>query len=1188
MNKRAPNKNRFSKHREANAPTTVLLVISMLLTTRMAEGQQKPEFTEQHPVRTQVRLSSAPIIAGQSRILRWPSGNSQLISIWSSRTLPPLDFPLQVKVEPDDGLQVTVPPGTPSGTYDLEVAGADSDDHTTVAHAQITVTAVTIPKSGSGKNPAILLNGFQLLCTNSDSTIAASGDTFGKLASLLASDDIPVAFFNNCSYGDISIEKLAAQLAAFIGNLTYTDGSAVTGQVDLVAHSMGGLIARAYLAGLQLDGSVSPPSDPRTRKLILIATPNFGSFEAPRIGIQAPEMVPGSTFLWNLATWNQFEDDLRGVDAIAVVGNAGNYYFGNNADDGVVALTSASLGFTRSDQRTRVVPYCHITPGVSTVFGTVGMICSGQQGIADIDSASHFTAQIVRSFLANTPAWTITGSSPGQNAILSRFGGVYFAVENAAGTQYFSDLTQVSLGNTNFQNGGASHAVYYDEFIQGTGTWQFVSASLGTVGCGSLTIPVGRYWVSRCKYGPILTSVSPLVTGFTAVLVQSGATITLNGLNLGQQCSKCQVLASPGALALTVSSWSDQAITVFLPVSLAGLIQLTVSTSNGSDTLSAMAIRPPPALGPMITSVANAFSGSPGIAPNTWVTIMGTNLAPDARSWQSSDFVNNRMPTVLDGVTVTLNGKNAYIYYISPGQLNVLTPPDLATGSIQIQINNNGSTGVFFNVQGQQYSLSFFTFDGHHVTATHANGSLLGPTTLYPGSSTPAAPQETVILYATGFGQASVPIISGASTQTGSLPTLPLVTIGGITATVQFAGLVSPGTYQFNVVVPSTILTGDQSLTATYNGLTTQAGVYLAVDAGATAPAFVLYGVDAGSSSSSILYQIDLTTGQSHRIGTLPFYSVTDIAFTPDEQLYGLGQQAGVLGLGSTTNLLHIDPLEGFTSVVGNWDLGSAVSLVSDTDGTLYAATRDSTFLKIDRNTGQPTVIGGFGPGYASSGDLAFDAAGRLYGSILGSTSNSNNLLVIVDKRTGNSAVIGNIGFKQVYGLAFLPDGRLIGVANGEGPIATLIQIDPGTGRGTAIAPVTRANGIYGLAGGMRTWPATLTVLRKLTATSVDQSGCIVPSLSSTFSPKASQALIWFDVANAKQGDTASAIWQRPDGSTQLTYTWNPISDDGYWCLWDALNISGSGPAGIPGLWKVEINWNGSPLFASTFTITSQ
>jgi uncharacterized protein (TIGR03437 family) len=61
------------------------------------------------------------------------------------------------------------------------------------------------------------------------------------------------------------------------------------------------------------------------------------------------------------------------------------------------------------------------------------------------------------------------------------------------------------------------------------------------------------------------------------------------------------------------------------------------------------------------------------------------------------------------------------------------------------------------------------------------------------------------------------------------LPTLPVVQIGGINATVQFAGLVAPGEYQFNVYVPASAPNGDNPITVQYGGLSTQSGVLLTV-----------------------------------------------------------------------------------------------------------------------------------------------------------------------------------------------------------------------------------------------------------------------------------------------------------------------------------------------------------------------
>src|ERR1700683_345005 len=115
---------------------------------------------------------------------------------------------------------------------------------------------------------------------------------------------------------------------------------------------------------------------------------------------------------------------------------------------------------------------------------------------------------------------------------------------------------------------------------------------------------------------------------------------------------------------------------------------------------------------PVITQVENAAGGVPVIAPNTWVEIDGSNLskAGDSRPWQASDFVNNQLPTSLDGVSVTVNGKSAYVYYISPTQVNILTPPNPIQGAVPVQVSDNGATSTNFMVQAQAQSPSFFVF----------------------------------------------------------------------------------------------------------------------------------------------------------------------------------------------------------------------------------------------------------------------------------------------------------------------------------------------------------------------------------------------------------------------------------------------------------------------------------------------
>jgi uncharacterized protein (TIGR03437 family) len=225
------------------------------------------------------------------------------------------------------------------------------------------------------------------------------------------------------------------------------------------------------------------------------------------------------------------------------------------------------------------------------------------------------------------------------------------------------------------------------------------------------------------------------------------------------------------------------------------------------------------------------------IAPNSWSSIFGSGLTNggDTRSWQNSDFLNYgtpgaSMPTELDGVAVTVNGKSAYISYISPTQVNFLTPPAAISGAVQVTLFINGTPIAGYVEQAQALLPSFFQFNGGpYLAATHLNGSLVGPTSLYPGLTTPALPGETIVLYANGFGTTSIPIVSGLATQSGSLSPYPTITIGGQLATVQYAGLAGPGEFQFNVVVPTSLAAGDRTIVAAYGGSTTQLGAMITI-----------------------------------------------------------------------------------------------------------------------------------------------------------------------------------------------------------------------------------------------------------------------------------------------------------------------------------------------------------------------
>ncbi len=234
---------------------------------------------------------------------------------------------------------------------------------------------------------------------------------------------------------------------------------------------------------------------------------------------------------------------------------------------------------------------------------------------------------------------------------------------------------------------------------------------------------------------------------------------------------------------------------------------------------------------PTITKVANAEGGeSTIIAPNTWVEIKGSGFGSTARIWQNSDFVGNKLPTSLDGISVSMNGLAAYVYFISSGQINVLTPPNLGAGPVQVQVTVGSVQSVAFASQAQAQSISFFVFNGGpYVVATHLSGALIGPTSLFPGLTTPAKPGEQIVIYTNGYGATNPGVVAGSLTQSGNLPTLPPLTIGGVGANVSFAGLISPGLFQFNVMIPSTLPDGDSVIQSQYAGQTTPAGALITI-----------------------------------------------------------------------------------------------------------------------------------------------------------------------------------------------------------------------------------------------------------------------------------------------------------------------------------------------------------------------
>lgn len=228
-------------------------------------------------------------------------------------------------------------------------------------------------------------------------------------------------------------------------------------------------------------------------------------------------------------------------------------------------------------------------------------------------------------------------------------------------------------------------------------------------------------------------------------------------------------------------------------------------------------------------AVSNSASYVTTIAPGSFVTIAGSNLAATQRTWATADFVNGKLPTSLDGVSATVDGKPAYVYYVSPTQVDLIPAADTTQGPVPVVISNNGLASASTTVTMATYSPGFFISKSVYIAATHADGTLVGPATLFPNNSTPAKAGETIVLYATGLGATNPSQDGVVVTTPAPASSAPTVTIGGTAATVTSAVMTFAGLFQINVVVPTGTAAGDQAVVLTVGGVKSQAGAMISV-----------------------------------------------------------------------------------------------------------------------------------------------------------------------------------------------------------------------------------------------------------------------------------------------------------------------------------------------------------------------
>jgi uncharacterized protein (TIGR03437 family) len=229
---------------------------------------------------------------------------------------------------------------------------------------------------------------------------------------------------------------------------------------------------------------------------------------------------------------------------------------------------------------------------------------------------------------------------------------------------------------------------------------------------------------------------------------------------------------------------------------------------------------------------ASAFHPG-GIAPGTWLEVYGGNLSNTTRSWQSSDFQGINAPTSLDGVTVTIGGRDAYVAYVSPGHVNVQAPDGIPIGSgvpLVLANGNNRSDPYLLQTSEVAPALlapSSFVVNGKQYVAAILPSTESGqtffaaPAGAIPGIATrPAVAGEVITLYGIGFGAVSPAVTAGTiPTQGSSLNDSLAILFGQASGKILYAGMAPGlvGLYQFNVEVPPTA-PGDSILNVQVGG----------------------------------------------------------------------------------------------------------------------------------------------------------------------------------------------------------------------------------------------------------------------------------------------------------------------------------------------------------------------------------
>jgi uncharacterized protein (TIGR03437 family) len=200
----------------------------------------------------------------------------------------------------------------------------------------------------------------------------------------------------------------------------------------------------------------------------------------------------------------------------------------------------------------------------------------------------------------------------------------------------------------------------------------------------------------------------------------------------------------------------------------------------------------------VINAASFAPPGNP-ISPGQFVALFGTGLATTTATAKPPYPTAN-----FSGVTVTVNGKNAPLYFVSPGQINALVPFATAGPTATIQVQSNGATSNTVTVPVAATAPGVYSLN----QSGSGSGAVLHADFSVVNDANPAVAGETVLIFLTGMGTTNPTVQDGTAGTSGTLYKSTAnvgIYVGDVAGTVAFNGLAPgfPGLYQINVTLPA-------------------------------------------------------------------------------------------------------------------------------------------------------------------------------------------------------------------------------------------------------------------------------------------------------------------------------------------------------------------------------------------------